>query len=273
MLSVARAVRSSAKESEELPYVPELQNLYEKGCKIRRGELVMIAGRSGVQKSGFALWYALQLANKGLHVAYFSGDMNAYQASSRIACSEMDKTTEEVSELWRTAPDEIERSLAGISIDFKFGPITWRNIDNHLRAHVAIWNGFPDVVIVDNLMDVEDSSAEYQAQMDTMASLSELAHTLGVTVIVMHHASDKGSGAAIDPYSPPARWEIKGGMAEKPELVLSVALHPDTGQYKIAVVKSRMSQCDPAASKVVARLTCDPARTRFMRYVPGRGLE
>lgn len=273
MLTVSRALRKSVSVAAELPRLPELNDLYDKGCRFRRGELVMVAGRSGSQKSGFALWYVTQQAQRnGLSTIYFSGDMNETQASTRIACSALGLTTDEVEEMVAADPQRVDEALNGLPIDFKFGQITWWAIDQYLRAFAAIYNTFPDIICIDNLMDVEESSSEYAMQMETMNSLSELAHELNVTVFVMHHATDKGFGAEQDPNSPPKRSHIKGGMSEKPELVLTVALNPATMEYRMAVVKQRMGPSDANAREVQGRLTADPARTTFTRHIVGLGL-
>ena len=81
----------------------------------------------------------------------------------------------------------------------------------------------------------------------------------------MHHASDKGWEAKSNPWNPPSRDQIKGGMSEKPELTLSVAINPKSYEFHIAVLKQRMGPSDPTAQSY-ATIRADPERTRFLPY-------
>jgi hypothetical protein len=84
-------------------------------------------------------------------------------------------------------------------------------------------------------------------------------------VILLHHASDKSWEAKADPWAPPSRDQVKGGLSEKPELSLSVALDPTSMEYKVAVIKQRMGPSDPTARRY-ATLRCEPDKTRFHAY-------
>jgi hypothetical protein len=154
------------------------------------------------------------------------------------------------------------RTLEGSKIQFSFGsPITWRAVDEEIRAYVEVYNQYPSAVVFDNLMDFDGAEADYSAQMETMQNITEFTRETGSTSIVMHHASDK----AMDPrrpWKPPARNEIKGGLAEKPELALGVALDNATLDFNIAVLKQRMGPQDPSGEQYVS-IKCIPELTRF----------
>jgi hypothetical protein len=94
--------------------------------------------------------------------------------------------------------------------------------------------------------------------------VTELARDTGATVIIMHHASDKSWDARSDPWSPPSRDQVKGGLSEKPELSLSVALDPNSLLFNVAVIKQRSGRQDPTAKRWVT-LRCEPSLTRFHR--------
>lgn len=226
----------------------------------------MIAGRSGTQKSGFALWWVYEM---NLPTLYFSADMSPFTASSRLACTATGDTTEQVEEGMLTGGNQRDRylrALASSRIQFSFGsPITWRAVDEELEAYVELWDEYPQVIVFDNLMDFEGAEADYTEQMAVMSNATELARITGATVIILHHASDKGWEAKSDPWSPPSRDQIKNGMAEKPELSLTVALDPNSMEYKIAVVKQRMGPSDPSARSWVV-IRCEPETTRFHAY-------
>ncbi|MFY1686294.1 hypothetical protein ACN28A_00005, partial [Plantactinospora sp. WMMB782] len=112
------------------------------------------------------------------------------------------------------------------------------------------------------LMDFEGAESDYTEQMAVMQGVTAFARDTGATSIILHHASDKGWDAKTAPYDPPSRDQVKGGLSEKPELSLSVALDPNDLEYKIACIKQRMGPSDPTARRY-ARLRAEPQRTRF----------
>lgn len=266
MLNAARSLSLHAESGRELPRVAAFKALYDLGCRPRHGEIIMVAGRSGTQKSGFALFW---VAEMNLPTLYFSADMSAFTASSRLASMKTGDTTEEVEAGMAHGGTERQRyldALDDLNITFSFGsPVSWRGIDEEMEAYVELHNQYPEVIVVDNLMDFEGGESDYTEQMAIFQGLTELARSTGATVIVLHHASDKGWAATSDPWSPPSRDQIKNGLSEKPELTLSVALDPSTLDYRVAVLKQRMGPCDPTANKY-ALMKCDPAHTRFRTY-------
>jgi hypothetical protein len=265
MLNPARALSLNADSGRKLPRVDAFEHLYAKGFDPRHGQVIMVAGRSGSQKSGFALFWVDEM---NLDTLYFSADMSAFTASSRLASKRTGYTTEEIEAAVAHGGedrDEVLDALADSKITFSFGsPITWRQVDEELDAYVELRNKFPEVIVFDNLMDFEGAEADYTAQMGVMQSVTELARDTGATVIVMHHASDKSWDARTDPWSPPSRDQVKGGLSEKPELSISVALDPNSLNFNVAVIKQRMGPQDPTAKRWTT-LRCEPSLTRFHR--------
>lgn len=262
MLIPSRALRLNASAGKPLPYVADLQHLYEIGFAPRYGQLIMVAGRSGSQKSGFVMWWVDQM---DLSTLYFSGDMSPFTASSRIASTRYGATTEDIEAILDRNDEQtndLMRALSGSKMQFSFGsPITWQAIDQELRAYVEIHNRYPEAVVFDNLMDFDGAEADYSAQMETMQYITEFTRETGATTFVMHHASDK----AMDPrrpWKPPGRNEIKGGMGEKPELTLGVALDNASLDFNVALLKQRMGNQDPSGEHYVS-LRCIPELTRF----------
>jgi hypothetical protein len=262
VLIPSRALRLNANAGKPLPYVSDLSALYEIGFAPRHGQLIMVAGRSGSQKSGFVMWWMDQM---NLSTLYLSGDMSPFTASARIASTRYGVTTDEVEEILARNDEQtvdLLRTLDGSNMQFSFGsPITWRAIDEEIRAYVEIHNRYPEAVVFDNLMDFEGAEADYTAQMETMQYLTEFCRETGSLSVVMHHASDK----AMDPrrpWKPPSRADVKGGLAEKPELSLGVALDNASLDFNIAILKQRMGPQDPSGEQYVS-IKCIPELTRF----------
>ncbi|OII68324.1 AAA family ATPase [Streptomyces sp. CC77] len=268
MLTPTRSLTLHAESGKELPRVDAFESLYHLGCRPRHGEVVMIAGRSGTQKSGLALFWVAQM---NLPTLYFSADMSAFTASSRLASMATGDTTEMVEAGMAAGGRYRETYLNALRdsrITFSFGsPITWRAVDEELEAYVELWDAYPAVIVMDNLMDFDGAESDYTEQMAVMSGVTELARATGATVIVLHHASDKSWEAKSDPWAPPSRDQVKGGLSEKPELSLSVALDPTSMEFKIAVIKQRMGPCDPTAKRY-ATLRCHPEYTRFTKVEP-----
>ncbi|MCP3755741.1 AAA family ATPase [Streptomyces sp. TBY4] len=268
MLTPGRSLTLHAEAGRELPRIAAFEALYNLGCRPRQGEVIMIAGRSGTQKSGLALFWVAQM---NLPTLYFSADMSAFTASSRLASMATGDTTEMVEAGMAAGGrhrEEYLTALAGSRITFSFGsPITWKNVDEELEAYIELWDAYPEVLVFDNLMDFENAESDYTEQMAVMSGLTELARATGATVIVLHHASDKSWEAKSDPWAPPSRDQVKGGLSEKPELSLSVALDPSSLEYRIAVIKQRMGPSDPTARRY-ATLRCHPDITRFSALAP-----
>ncbi len=263
MLTAGRSLALNAEAGKELPRLDALGALYARGVRPRHGEVIMIAGRSGTQKSGFALWWTAQM---NLPTLYFSADMSAFTASARLAGMFTGDTTEMV-EAGMAAGGRFARryldALRGLNMTFSFGsPLRWEKIDHELEAYVELHNAWPKVTVFDNLMDFEGAEADYSIQMNVMSNVTDLARETGSTIMILHHASDKSWDARTDPWKPPSRDQIKGGMSEKPELSLSVALDPYSMEYRIACIKQRMGPSDPTAS-TFATLRCRPEITTF----------
>lgn len=253
--------------AQELPRIPGFDDVYGLGCRFHYGQEIMIAGRSGSQKSGLALY---MVSKWNLPTLYFSADMSASTAASRVASIVTGKNSREIDALMETheGADFLLSALERNNITFCHGnPITWHIVEDQVNNFVTCFNEYPRVVVFDNLMDFSGSESDYQAQMAVMNDITSFTRQIGCVSIVLHHATDKSSAAVSDPSRPPARSEIKNGVAEKPELVLTVGLKPPAyegmrGEMRVAVVKQREGTCDPSAQRF-AVLSCDPSRTWF----------
>ena len=266
MLSAARSLSLNIESAPPLPRVEELESLYRLGVQPRQGQLIMIAGRSGCGKSSFALWWSTQM---NLDTLYLSADMSGYTASIKLACMQLGVEERVAEEMWKRPEgrQEILDALEPLNTTFSFGqPITWWAVDEEIEAYVELHDKYPDLIVFDNLMDIEGCESGYAEQMAAMQSLSDLTRFTGSTVIVLHHASDGQGEGHGDPFAPPARFQIKNKLGEKPELTLTVGLNPRDQCFKIAPVKNRMGFQD-LTGNTVAHLRAIPEHTRYRKWV------
>src|SRR5690606_21080126 len=146
---------------------------------------------------------------------YFSADMNGFQYSSRLAGIMGGYTTEQCERMMRgsrTEQEQLLRSVEGLNMISSFEtPIRWESISYQLEAYVELHNAYPEVMVFDNLMDFEGGESDYSLQMENLQILDEMKRETGSTIIVLHHATDKGDSAKKDPRMPPPRNEVKGG--------------------------------------------------------------
>lgn len=265
MLTPGRALTLNADSGRPLPRIDALEPLYRAGTTLRHGEVTMVVGRSGSQKSGFALWLVDQL---DLPTLYFSADMSPATASGRVASTRAGLPTAEVERIMEAGGEEREALLGALrdsKIQFAFGnPITWRNVDLQLDAYVEVYDRNPEIIVFDNLMDFDGADSEYAEQMAVMQGSAELSRERDCMVLIMHHATDKNWDAKMAPFKPPSRDQVKGGLSEKPGLSLSVALDPESMEFHIATIKQRWGPSDPTARRF-ATIICEPSLTRFHR--------
>lgn len=261
-MSAGRALLLHSDSAPALPEVPAFSALYAKGLAPKRGDVVMVAGRSGSQKSGFTLYWVRKL---GLPTLYFAADMKPIEAATRLASIEVGETSTTVrSRIKAAGAEQYGEALRGSNVHFSFGsPITWERIDLTMQGWVELYGTYPEVIVLDNLMDFAGGEADYQAQMETMQRIDEMAQETKATVIVLHHQTSKGASSE-DPGIPAPISSVKNGLSEKPQIVLGVALGVQMvpHELRVAILKQREGASDPSG-RDYARIGADPARTTF----------
>lgn len=262
MLSARRSLLQNFTSAPELPRVPALDNLYRWGLKVRKGSVTMIAGRPGSMKSALTLFWVRQM---GLQTLYFSADMTPFEASTRLAAVEMGISTDLVAQ---KPIEEVAAALRGSNLQFSFeSPISWYQIKEELEAFVEVSNSYPEVVVLDNLMDFEGGESDYAAQMSTMQNIVAMARDTEAALFVLHHTT---TNTPLPSSMPQPGKEIKNKLGEKPQQVITVALDPqprpsDGSQtMRLAVVKQRSGKMDADADpKNYISLRVDPVSLRF----------
>ena len=139
MLTPSRALALNAEAGRELPRIPCIRGALQGGIRPRHGEVVMIAGRSGTQKSGVALFWCAQM---NLRTLYFSADMSAFTASARLASMYSGDPTDVVEAGMAAGGDARQKYLDLLkdsNITFVRPPLRWEKVDYELEAYVELW--------------------------------------------------------------------------------------------------------------------------------------
>lgn len=261
-----RALRDAREAGKPLPRIPELDALYALGVKPRAGELALVYGQSGSQKSGLATWLSVKW---GKPVLYISADMSQRTASHRLTSIYADMTSDEVGELMAST-DEGDRELAAdligrmrhcnVSFVFDSEP-SLDDIDAEVDAWVELYDEYPAIIVIDNLLDVEPlSDNEFASQKAILLELKTLARRTGALVLVLAHAKEEG-----DPAFPAPKSGLQNKVSNTPALILSIALEPGVGDdsiLRIAPVKLREGKSDPTGKSYV-ELIATPSKTQF----------
>ena len=204
---------------------------------LRRSEVSMFAAAPGVGKSTLAL--ALALKSK-VPTLYISADTNAHTMAMRLASMISNKSQGDVEQLLNT---DLGWTRAVLS---KGGHIVWsfesaptlQDIDEEVQAFEELWGCPPQLIVVDNLMDVAtDGGEEFASMRAIMKELKYLARATNAAVLVLHHTSEAVSGTPCQP-----RSAIQGKVAQLPALICTLGVVGTS--MGVAPVKNRYGRAD-----------------------------
>lgn len=259
MLTLAQSAVVRGSAGKPLPVVWE--SLDEVGTRFLRGQLALVAAGPGTGKSAFVLNYALR---SGVSCMYFSADSDAsvQLARSLAILGGMNMRDAEELVLSEDMP-RIEQTIGNVPVRFSYDPSpTLDTIERDLAAYNELYGDYPELVVVDNALDVVlDGEDDNQSQsLDSlMAWLHDMARETEACVIVLHHVT----GPYNDANQPIPLSGVKGQIGRVPELILT--LHKDTGGFaqeddlKVSTVKNRGQRADPSGNSFV-ELTFDGYR-------------
>jgi KaiC/GvpD/RAD55 family RecA-like ATPase len=247
MLSLTQA---AAKSTNEFQILPELfPPLTAEGIKFRRGQMTMIAGQPNAGKSLIALWMAVKMEVPTL---YISADTDAYTTSLRAAAMITGHQVSSVEEAFTTGEGkefytEELTSIKHLQFDFAPSP-TLDEIDLAIRAYAEAYGQYPHMIIVDNAMNVVSMhNDEWSGLREIAKAMHHIARETDAAVILLHHTSENEGSADM----PPSRKAIQGKISQLPEMILTVALLPYTGEFRVAAVKNRFAKHSASGSQYV----------------------
>jgi hypothetical protein len=197
----------------------------------------------------------------GVPALYFSADSDEWTMAARTAAA---ITRHPVLSIEKTIQhglysDEYGPAVANLPARFVFEPSepSMEDLAHTLTAWLEVHGTPPQIIVVDNLMNLQASNAnEWAGMREAVKDLHWLARTSKACVLVLHHTSEQDSSHVT---AAPPRRAIQGKVAQLPALILTCAFNSLTGEMWIAVVKNRHGMSDPHAQEPLrwaADFTC-----------------
>lgn len=202
----------------------------------------MIAGTPGSYKSVLALNLAVEWANKGLWVLYFSADMDESTIQERL--NGIITNDAIVNVRMKNTQQKLEEIANGTQhpIYIEFDSRTYEDVERRTKTFEAHYGLFPDVIILDNLIDFVESPDDWGSMLSMTRDLDFTARKTKSHIMIVHHAKLRDDNTPAKnkkpAHQPPSESEISGKITQKPRLVLTVTKSGMT-QYAACVKQSR----------------------------------
>lgn len=233
------------------PLLPDLHPLLAaETIRVRRGQMIMLTATPGGGKSLLALHYCVS-RNPG-RVLYFSLDTDLGTMRMRAAAMKTGLTVDEIEGILEQegGEDFIEDALAELSESVRWcdDARSMEDIDDEIQAFVEVYGCYPDLVVLDVLLNVDNGGEDWSGSMRVMGQLHSLAHSKGPAVMVLHHNAERRADQSV----PAPRGDMIMKVAQYPEVVLSLALAPQERELRVSAVKNRSGKADPSAPTYIS---------------------
>ena len=238
MLRLDRAWKTAHTLAQPLPTV--WKDLDAKGIKFRRGQVCMVAAAPNAGKSMFALVYAIK---SKVPTLFFSADTDIATVMLRATAHISGHSQQTVENQISYNPDAYADNLENIShIQWVFDSSpNLDDIEDEIKAYIELYGIAPQLIVVDNLMNVAaESDNEWAGLRQIMMDLHDMARKTEACVLVLHHVSEQseyGPGTF-----PPHRRAIHGKVSQLPALILTLGYDPIDKNLRVAAVKNRFGK-------------------------------
>jgi hypothetical protein len=235
LLDLQRAWGTVLTKATPLPDV--WVDLASKQIKFRRGQVCMVAAAPNAGKSMFALIYAVKAKVPTL---FFSADTDTTTVMMRAAAHTSGHNQVNVEQNLSSDSHYYDKhfdKLKHIKWVFDSSP-SLDDIELEIKAYVELYGQAPELIIIDNLMNVAaETDNEWAGLRAIMMELHDMARKTEACVLVLHHVSEQSEYGS--PSEPPARRAIHGKVSQLPALILTLGYNPVTAELKVAAVKNR----------------------------------
>lgn len=261
MRTLTRTLTAGEAGGQALPAT--LRALKDLQVDIRGSEISMIAGVPGAGKSSLALHIA---AATKVPTLYICADTAAFTMTLRLAAMVTGKTQQDVEA--RIGAEGGTEWVKGVLANANH--IVWSfdsapsltDIDNEVRAFEEVIGINPELIVIDNLIDVaEGGGDEWSNLRTTIKELKFLARDTGAAILLLHHTQEGGT-----PYKVcPPRSALQGKVAQLPAVILTVHSDPGNKTMAISAVKNRYGAADPSGS-TASYVWFDAARMSILDF-------
>ena len=205
----------------------------------------MIAAAPNAGKSMLALVYAIKAK---IPTLFFSADTDTTTVMMRSAAALSGHSQLTVENNLNANPSYYKEHLEDM------GHIQWvfesspslDDIELEIKAYVELYGKAPELIIIDNLMNVAaESDNEWAGLRAIMVELHDMARKTEACVMVLHHVSEASEYGS--PTMPSPRRAIHGKVSQLPAIILTLGYDPQ-GMLRVAAVKNRFGQHTADAS-------------------------
>jgi len=206
----------------------------------------MLAGAPGTFKTALALNMAKTWADHDIYSQYFSVDSDESTITQRlsgiITGYNMDEVERKLQQNRAYFDDDLYKSL-GDKVTFEYQNMGWESMVYHVKSYEQKYGGYPDAIIIDNLIDLASSVYAFDEMQEIIKNADALAKKTKAHVMILHHAKlqseeKKGDEPDWEKYGqPPADHEIQGKMTQFPTLALTIGAYGM--DIRLAAVKNR----------------------------------
>lgn len=242
MKTLKRAVGKADIGGEPIPTV--FKAFGQSNITFRRGEISVIAGTPGAGKSTVALAVSLRA---GVRTLYVSADTNQHTMAMRLYSMVTGESQRDAELVLAHDPERAKAALAAAGhIFWSFEPSpSIDEIFDEVAAFEEVWGDSPELIVVDNLMDVSSGGDDFKGMQAVMKELKYLARKTNAAMVVLHHTKESYTGSPCQPMS-----AVQGMVNQLPALILTVG-QAGMGTMGVAAVKNRYGQPDPTGNTPV----------------------
>jgi hypothetical protein len=235
MANISLALRYGIAEGVTI-YNPYL-DLREKGGTPRGGQLTMVAAPPGGCKTAFITDWMLSQPGS---VLYFSADGDRGTVGIRALAGVTGETTSVAEERIFSGDETAYAILAERTshIDYCLeSSLSPGVIEREVEAYGLIHGAWPEIIVVDNLIDVSSSGSggmdDWSGMTETAIGLKNLASETGASVILLHHVTK----TFVDGADPVPLSAILGGV-DKPQRLILTIHRPAEDEIFVSIVKN-----------------------------------
>lgn len=251
MQTLGLSLRTRGDEGQPLPSV--FHQLDVLGAKPRMGQLTLIAAAPGGGKSAIATFLALMMRwsdGSNVPTLYFSADSDRMTFGMRAMAGTLNIVMDDAEEiLLARDPDgmiALDEATRHMWVDFDASPSP-RDLDDETEAFAYVYGSYPQLIVVDNLMDVNTGGMQERDAHDAVLDYCKrLARRTSAAVLVLCHVTGEYTdGKKVIP-----RSGLINKIDKRPRLILT--LHQaDTNLLGVSVVKNSNGRADSSGVGVL----------------------